>query len=198
MADTIIATHVLVEIKLHKCLRFNKEDSTSISNNGTLLRREIGNASRDSIVTFEYSILPDSEMEKIENFNFSEMKKIPLQAVITYMTLNEIKCQKVISQVIEISDNYIESQTSLNSEVVQDRAAYQVAQHARRRSFSRAQESAQEYEKEWGCNIQEKSSNMNKLINAIEMQVQSGKNSIGYDNLISEMNKVNRAHKKKI
>ena len=52
----VLATNVVLKVKLHKALEFRNEDAQNMSSNNTILSKELGNVNEDTDVTFEYKI----------------------------------------------------------------------------------------------------------------------------------------------
>merc|ERR1712124_166834 len=53
VSKPLIASNVQLKVKLHKGLKFRREDKESLKQNNTLLVRDIGNVTEDSQITFE-------------------------------------------------------------------------------------------------------------------------------------------------
>jgi hypothetical protein len=58
LAMPVIASNVVTKVKIHKGLRFRKEDENALSEDKTLLVRELGNVTEDHEFTFEYGLKP--------------------------------------------------------------------------------------------------------------------------------------------
>jgi hypothetical protein len=56
LSKPVIATNVVVKIKLHKGLQFRNEVARQLSQNNTCLTKDMGNVTEDNIFTFEYTI----------------------------------------------------------------------------------------------------------------------------------------------
>lgn len=56
LAKPVIATNVIVKVKLHKGLQFRNEAASNLSHENTFLVKDMGNVTEDSIFTFEYTI----------------------------------------------------------------------------------------------------------------------------------------------
>jgi len=56
LSKPVIATNVVVKIKLHKGLQFRNEVAQQLSQNNTRLTKDMGNVTEDNIFTFEYTI----------------------------------------------------------------------------------------------------------------------------------------------
>lgn len=56
----VIATNVEAKVKLHKGLQFRNELATDLSEDKSLLARRFGNATTETIFTFEYGMKPIS------------------------------------------------------------------------------------------------------------------------------------------
>lgn len=54
----VVASNVIIKIKLHKYLRFRNEQPQDLSDDCSTLKRDIGNASKEAGFTFEYELKP--------------------------------------------------------------------------------------------------------------------------------------------
>jgi hypothetical protein len=74
----VLATNVQLKVKLHKGIEFRNEDAASLSEDKTILARDLGNVNEDTEVTFEYKMksikkllqMPELDMTKINIFPF--------------------------------------------------------------------------------------------------------------------------------
>jgi len=98
VSKPLIATNVQLKVKLHKGLKFRREDPQDLSNNDTLLVRDIGNVTEDSQVTFEYSLKPLSKLVEMEDIDIEQIKELPFQAQITYKALDGSKGMRVLTR----------------------------------------------------------------------------------------------------
>ncbi len=64
LSNPIIATQVAVLIKIHNGLMFRNEEEDNIIDRSTL-RRDIGNASTETEMTFEFSLRPKEELKEL-------------------------------------------------------------------------------------------------------------------------------------
>lgn len=56
LSEPIIASNVVAKVKLHKGLQFRNENPQWVSDDKTLLTRDIGNVTMDTEITFEYTL----------------------------------------------------------------------------------------------------------------------------------------------
>ena len=54
LSRTALATNVVLKVKLHKGLEFRNEQPVNLSEDRTILSRDLGNVYADTDVTFEY------------------------------------------------------------------------------------------------------------------------------------------------
>ena len=98
LALPVIATNVITKVKLHKGLTFRNELPQNMNENQTLLVRDFGNVTEDSVFTFEYTIKTIAELIEMEDLDLTVLKQIPFQAQISYTALNGSKMLRVISK----------------------------------------------------------------------------------------------------
>lgn len=80
LALPVIATNVITKVKLHKGLTFRNELPQNMNENQTLLVRDFGNVTEDSVFTFEYTIKTIAELIEMEDLDLTVLKQIPFQA----------------------------------------------------------------------------------------------------------------------
>jgi len=105
VSKPLIASNVQLKVKLHKGLKFRREDKESLKQNNTLLVRDIGNVTEDSQITFEYSLKPINEIINMEDIDLETIKSFPFQAQITYTSLDGSKGMRVLTQEQSISSD---------------------------------------------------------------------------------------------
>lgn len=82
LSKPVIATNVVVKVKLHKGLTFRNEAQQALSNENTLLIKDMGNVTDDSIFTFEYTIKTIMELVELVDIDMTQIKEFPFQAQI--------------------------------------------------------------------------------------------------------------------
>lgn len=79
LSQPIIASNVVAKVKLHKGMTFRNEDPSRLSEDLSLMTREIGNVTADSEITFEYTMKKISELVKMEDIDLTKIKYLPFQ-----------------------------------------------------------------------------------------------------------------------
>jgi len=77
MTEPIIATNVVAKIKLHKGLCFRNEDPANLQENETMMVRLLGNVSKQTEITFEYTLKKIRELAKMEDVDFEKLTHLP-------------------------------------------------------------------------------------------------------------------------
>ena len=67
----ILATNVELKVKIHKGLEFRNEDPYNLTDNKTILARDLGNVTEDTEVTFEYKLKSINELVKMKDFDMT-------------------------------------------------------------------------------------------------------------------------------
>lgn len=98
LSENVIATHVNLSVQIHKALHFRDEDPNDLSFNNSKLNKKIGNATSTSSIMFGFSIKSATEL-RLENIDKSNLKEVPIQAVISYTSLNGMKCIRTITKI---------------------------------------------------------------------------------------------------
>jgi hypothetical protein len=101
----VLATQVSLKVKLHKCVEFRNEEENLLSNDKTVLTKDIGNVTRDTEVTFEYRMKPVKELLEMPDIDLEALKKLPVQAQIHYVAKDGAKCIRVLTLNINVSND---------------------------------------------------------------------------------------------
>ena len=100
-----IATNVTVKVKLHKGLEFRNQDPVNLSDDKTILARNLGSVNEETEVTFEYRMKSVKELIKMVDLDMTKLKSLPFQSQITYTALDGSRCVRVITNTLEISSD---------------------------------------------------------------------------------------------
>jgi len=138
LAEKIIATNVSLKVKLHKGLKFRNELEKNLSADQTTMNKEVGNATRDSVVTFEYCMKRPHELAQMADIDWDKLAKIPFQSQITYKTIDGRKCLKVITNMQEVTHEKEEAKKVVDANIVGAHAAFTSAQLAERGDYRAA------------------------------------------------------------
>jgi hypothetical protein len=128
LQNPVIATHVQVEMRLHSGLAFRNDDGAKES--GMTAVREIGNATRESSITFDYSV---KSLDEIQN-----QPKLPFQLVVRFTRLDGSKCVRVITQIKEITSDRDVAAEDLDVAVIGLHSGQQAAKLAKEGNYTKA------------------------------------------------------------
>ena len=92
-------------MKLHKGLEFRNQDALNLSEDKTILARELGNVNEETEVTFEYRMKKVKELLKMADLDMTKVSNLPFQAQITYTALDGSRCVRIITNTLEISSD---------------------------------------------------------------------------------------------
>jgi hypothetical protein len=67
----VIATNVVCKVKLHKGLEFRNEDPINLSEDKSLMVRDLGNVTEETEITFEYRLKNLKELVKMEDLDLT-------------------------------------------------------------------------------------------------------------------------------
>lgn len=73
-------------------MEFRNEVGENLSENNTLLTRELGNVNEESEITFEYRMKDAKVLAEMVDIDLLNLKEIPFQTQIKYTKLNGMKC----------------------------------------------------------------------------------------------------------
>jgi hypothetical protein len=80
LSRAVLATKVLLRVKLHQGLEFRNELNANLSAENTILTKDFGNVNEDTDICFEYQMKPLRQLLKIQQIDFSKLSKLPFQA----------------------------------------------------------------------------------------------------------------------
>ncbi len=86
-------------------MEFRNEVPQNVSENNTLLTREMGNVNEESEITFEYRMKEAKVLALMPEIDLLAIKEIPFQTQIWYTKLNGMKCIRCITAVQQISND---------------------------------------------------------------------------------------------
>lgn len=118
LSQPIIASNVVAKVKLHKGMTFRNEDPDRLSEDMSLMTREIGNVTADTEITFEYTLKKISELVKMEDLDLTKITEIPFQVQITYKALDGSKMIRVITEQQPISNDREELEQKANFQIL--------------------------------------------------------------------------------
>jgi chemotaxis protein CheY-P-specific phosphatase CheC len=68
-----LATNVTLKVKLHKGLEFRNQDPINLSEDKTILARQLGNVNEETEVTFEYRMKSVKELLKMVDLDMTKI-----------------------------------------------------------------------------------------------------------------------------
>ena len=109
-----------------------------MTDNKTIMVRDLGNVTEDTEITFEYKLKSIKELVKMEDFDMAKINSLPFQSQITYTSLGGARCVRVITNTIEISNDREDLEEKADFEVLGVNAIQQSAKMARQGDFQKA------------------------------------------------------------
>jgi hypothetical protein len=73
----VIATNVITKVIIHKGLEFRNEDIANLSEDKTLLVKELGNVTEETEITFEYRLKSIKELVSMEDIDMTKIVSLP-------------------------------------------------------------------------------------------------------------------------
>ncbi|CAI2383029.1 unnamed protein product [Moneuplotes crassus] len=137
--SAVIATNVVLKVKLNRAIEFRNENENNMRSGKTLLIKRIGNVSEQSQVTFSYRIKSLPDLKKLKGFNLDELKSIPFQCIIEFTKLDGKKCIRTITKVLRSSNDKRKVEQKVDLSMIAVSAAHQVTNLAREGKFREAQ-----------------------------------------------------------
>lgn len=84
LTNEVIASNVIIKIKLHQLLRFRNENPDFLDYEETTFIKWIGNVTEESLITFEYTFQKIAKMLSFQKLDLQEIKELPFQVQISY------------------------------------------------------------------------------------------------------------------
>lgn len=145
LSENIIATNVELRVKLHKGLTFRNEDPIGISEDGSLLVKQVGNAADGQELTVEYRIKSPAELEKMADVDFTKIERIPFQTQISYVNLEGMRCVRLVTKNQPITFEKEEAKKEADYNVISVNAVQQTAKLAKKGKLREAQANAKQW-----------------------------------------------------
>jgi len=142
----VIATQVKLVVKLHKGLEFRNEDEDNLTDGNTVLKKDIGNVTQNSELTFEYKIKRVKELLLMDDLDLKTLKNFPFQAQIYYKTREGSDCVRVISSCIEMGNDRKVIEEKANFEILGLNAIKQTSKLAKKGDYLEAQINAKAWD----------------------------------------------------
>ena len=79
LAVPVIATTVEAKVKIHKGLQFRNEIDKDVSDDKTILAKQFGNVTAESIFTFEFGLKPISQLLEMDDLDMTQITNLPFQ-----------------------------------------------------------------------------------------------------------------------
>lgn len=162
LSEPIIASNVVAKIKLHKGLQFRNELNSNLSEDKSLLTKDIGNVTADTEITFEYTLKKISELVKMDDIDLTSLKNFSFQTQITYKALDGSKCIRVITEKQDISSEREDLEKNANFEVLGHNAIMQSANMARMGNHRGAQAYAKNWNRKMKINAESEEQQMQR------------------------------------
>ena len=138
LQQNIVATNVVLKVKLHNALKFIEEDKKDLSQDYSLLNREIGNVIENQNITFRYGIKSLTEL-KVLGMDLKQITQFPFQTQIFYTSLEGNKCVRYITKMQKYTYDYQKAKEGQNDQVVYSNAIKQTTSLARQGNYRGAQ-----------------------------------------------------------
>lgn len=171
VGERLLATNVVVKVIIHKALQFRNEDETNLSQNKTTLIKDIGNATKATGITFEYTVKPPKELLEMKDIDLNLLTAVPLQSQISYKDPEGRKCLRVITQIQKVTHEKEEALKGAKKEVLGAHAALKTAAMAQKGNIEEAQLNAFNYAQLLG-NDAEVKQKIQPLYQALEQEQQ--------------------------
>ncbi|CAF1064942.1 unnamed protein product [Adineta ricciae] len=103
LEQKIIATNVEATLIVHRGLYIRNPDNPD--DKLETVKREIGNVTKQTEVTFEFGIRSKQELKDKWNMDLDELKQLPFQVQVVYTAVDGSKALRVLTQLKETTEN---------------------------------------------------------------------------------------------
>jgi len=141
LSNPVIATQVTVKLMLHRGLKFRNEEEHDLNDDQTVMTRKLGNVNEDTEFTFEFAKRETEELVK-RGISVEDIEKLPFQTQIYYTTLDGMKCIRVTTEIVEISEKIEEVEKEADIAILGVNAARQASRLAKAGDYRAAQATA--------------------------------------------------------
>eukprot|EP01097_Dermamoeba_algensis_P003302 TRINITY_DN2325_c0_g1_i1.p1 TRINITY_DN2325_c0_g1~~TRINITY_DN2325_c0_g1_i1.p1 ORF type:complete len:514 (+),score=183.65 TRINITY_DN2325_c0_g1_i1:147-1544(+) len=131
LAKPILATGCMATILLHKGLMFRGEVDDEEDRNWIV--KDLANVTVDTQCTFAYAFRSKNEID------LSHLTEIPFQVQVVYTKLNGVKCLRVVTDRVKVTDKREEAEKNANIKVIGTFAAQRSAKYAKEGDYEKAQ-----------------------------------------------------------
>ena len=133
---------------------FRNEAPASLSNENTLLVKDMGNVTEDSVFTFEYTIKTILELVEMADIDMTQIKEFPFQTQISYTALNGDKCMRVLTKHQEVSNDREELEQKADANMLMRNCIQMSAKVAADGNVAQAQVIAKAWNRKMRSNLQ--------------------------------------------
>ncbi|KAL4491824.1 hypothetical protein ABPG72_006079 [Tetrahymena utriculariae] len=182
LQDEVVALKAEMTIYLNNLMKFRNTDPDvdKVSDNGSKCIKFIGNATKKTLATFEYTNKTDEEViqQKLED-NTENIKELPFQCQTIYYNLQGHKMIRVLTKNQEITFEKKVAEKNLNYKVINKRVSTHTAQliqnnnFQQARSFNRRWADYVEHNEEVSHDYQQMFSNQNAQLKNVARKKQS-------------------------
>jgi len=138
MKDEVVGTQVEVKIRLHPALKFRNEEAEYLTENKSVYLKNIGNVTAGTTLTFEYQTKNDVELQQ-EGIDLNDVKEVPLQATITYISSQGNKILRIITKKQLTTEDITQAEKNVKVKVLATRATQKTSAMAGKGNHMKAQ-----------------------------------------------------------
>ncbi|EAS02966.1 Sec23/Sec24 trunk domain protein (macronuclear) [Tetrahymena thermophila SB210] len=141
LQDEVVALKAEMTIYLNNLMKFRNTDPDvdKVTENGSKCVKFVGNATKKTLATFEYTNKTDEEViqQKLED-NTENIKELPFQCQTLYYNLQGHKMIRVLTKNQEITFDKKVAEKNLNYQVINTRVATHTAQLIQNNNYQQA------------------------------------------------------------
>ena len=129
LKDEVIGTKAEVKVKIHKGFKIRNEKPENLSEGGSYCKKELGNVTAKTEWTLEYENKSDEEI-KCLGIDINDIKEIPFQALISYISTEGHQLLRVITRKQKATQDQTEAEKHAKIDILANNALQRQADFA--------------------------------------------------------------------
>lgn len=125
-SNSLIAINVKLRVIMHEGLAFQNESSANLTNNGSILVKNVGSVTKNNEAYMEYRV---KELQALREagVDLNKVESLPLQSQITYTDLKGNEFVRVISKQQELTKDQNEAGKDMKADILTNYVAKETA-----------------------------------------------------------------------
>eukprot|EP00826_Nyctotherus_ovalis_P007910 TRINITY_DN12034_c0_g4_i2.p1 TRINITY_DN12034_c0_g4~~TRINITY_DN12034_c0_g4_i2.p1 ORF type:complete len:589 (+),score=158.60 TRINITY_DN12034_c0_g4_i2:146-1912(+) len=117
LEEKVIAFDCTIAIKLHRAMKFVIVNPSEVGMDPSVMVKKLGNVVPTLVFTFEYTLKSPEELKQ-NKIDIAKLKKLPFQALLSYVGPDKLRYCKVISKTQEVTNSHEEAARNINVNIL--------------------------------------------------------------------------------